>query len=153
VLLPFDRFKALSEVATAATSCLARLTPATAFRYEQVTIEKRLGNDTESELGCPISITPSCPERKANPQNAMTALNAPENLNWPLAYEGEALLSQHINAFLACNATAAALAQRMHDETGTEFFEWTDHFVVSQNHEKAFRDAGFVTEATDAPVD
>jgi hypothetical protein len=83
----------------------------------------------------------------------MTALNAPENFNWPLAYEAEALLSQHINAFLERNATAGALAQRMHDETGTEFFEWTDHFVVSQNHEKAFRDAGFVTEASDAPVD
>ena len=40
----------------------------------------------------------------------------------------------------------------MHDETGTEFFEWTDHFVVSQNHERALREAGFVTEAADAPV-
>jgi hypothetical protein len=82
----------------------------------------------------------------------MTALNAPDKFNWPLAYEAEALLSAHINAFLARNGTAARLAQRMHDETGTEFFEWTDHFVVSQNHEKAFRDAGFVTEASDAPT-
>ena len=82
----------------------------------------------------------------------MTALNAPENFNWPLAYEAEALLSRHINAFLARNSTAARLAQRMHDETGTEFFEWTDHFVVSAEHEKAFRDAGFLPEASDAPV-
>jgi len=82
----------------------------------------------------------------------MTALNAPDNFNWPLAYEAEALLSAHINAFLAKNATAARLAQRMRDETGTEFFEWTDHFVVSANHEKAFRAAGFVPEASDAPV-
>jgi hypothetical protein len=79
----------------------------------------------------------------------MTALNAPDNFNWPLAYEAEALLSTHINAFLAQNAFAARLAQRMHDETGTEFFEWTDHFVVSPNHEKAFRAAGFVPEASD----
>jgi hypothetical protein len=79
----------------------------------------------------------------------MTALNAPANFNWPLAYEAEALLSTHINAFLAKNATAARLAARMHAETGTEFFEWTDHFVVSQNHEAAFRAAGFVTEVTD----
>lgn len=83
----------------------------------------------------------------------MTALNAPENFNWPLAYDAEALLSQHINAFLAKNRFAARLAQRMHDETGTEFFEWTDHFVVSQAHEAAFRAVGFVTEVTDAPVD
>lgn len=79
----------------------------------------------------------------------MTALNAPDNFNWPLAYEAEALLSTHINAFLEKNAFAARLAQRMHAETGTEFFEWTDHFVVSQNHEAAFRAVGFVTEVTD----
>jgi hypothetical protein len=83
----------------------------------------------------------------------MTALNAPANFNWPLAYEAEALLSIHLNAFLARHGVAARLAQRMHDETGTEFFEWTDHLVVSQNHEKAFREAGFVTEPSDAPVD
>ena len=79
----------------------------------------------------------------------MTALNAPANFNWPLAYEAEALLSTHINAFLAKNTFAARLAARMHAETGTEFFEWTDHFVVSHNHEAAFRAAGFVTEVTD----
>ncbi|MDI1318788.1 MAG: hypothetical protein PSW75_01160, partial [bacterium] len=61
----------------------------------------------------------------------MTALTAPANFNWPLAYEAEALLATHINAFLAKNPAAARLAQRMHDETGTEFFEWTDHLVVS----------------------
>jgi hypothetical protein len=83
----------------------------------------------------------------------MTALNAPDNFNWPLAYEAEALLSTHINAFLAKNEFAARLAKRMQDETGTEFFEWTDHFVVSKNQEQAFRDVGFVTEVTDAPVD
>ena len=83
----------------------------------------------------------------------MTALNAPADFNWPLAYEAEALLSTHINAFLAQHRFAAKLEQRMHDETGTEFLEWTDHFVVSQNHEKAFRAAGFLPEASDAPVD
>jgi hypothetical protein len=82
----------------------------------------------------------------------MTALNAPDNFNWPLAYEAEALLSSHINAFLAKNTFAARLATRMHAETGTEFFEWTDHFVVSQNHEVVFRAAGFVTEVTDVPT-
>ncbi|HEY4300730.1 MAG TPA: hypothetical protein VGM73_07655 [Candidatus Didemnitutus sp.] len=82
----------------------------------------------------------------------MTALNAPQDFNWPLAYEAEQLLSRHINAFLDRHAFARELAVRMHDETGTEFFEWTDHFVVSQNHEREFRAAGFVSEASDAPV-
>src|SRR6478609_5814800 len=82
----------------------------------------------------------------------MSSLQSPANFNWPLAYEAEALLSRHINAFLAKNSFAAVLAARMHAETGTEFFEWTDHFVVSQNHEKAFRAAGFVPEAAEAPT-
>lgn len=82
----------------------------------------------------------------------MTALSAPIDFNWPLAYEAEALLAAHIDAFLALNPAAARLARRMHDETGTEFFEWTDHFVVSADHEKAFRAAGFVTDPSDAPV-
>jgi len=79
----------------------------------------------------------------------MTALPAPANFNWPLAYEAEALLSAHINAFLGANRTAAALAGRMRDETGTDFFEWVDHLVVSRNHEEAFNAAGFVADAVD----
>ena len=82
----------------------------------------------------------------------MTSLQTPANFNWPLAYEAEALLSQYINAFLGQHALAASLARRMHDETGTEFFEWTDSFVVSADHEAAFRAAGFVTEKTEAPA-
>ena len=81
----------------------------------------------------------------------MSSLPTPDNFNWPLAYEAEALLSQYINAFLAKHRFAASLAQRMHDETGTDFFEWTDNFVVSPEHEATFRAAGFVTEKTEAP--
>ncbi len=82
----------------------------------------------------------------------MSSLQSPANFNWPLAYEAEALLSQYINAFLAQHSWAATLARRMSAETGTEFFEWTDSFVVSANHEAAFRAAGFVTENTEAPA-
>ena len=82
----------------------------------------------------------------------MASLQTPDNFNWPLAYEAEALLSRHIKAFLAKNPAAARLAQRMHDETGTEFFEWVDHFVVSTGHEVAFRAVGFAPEAADAPA-
>ncbi len=82
----------------------------------------------------------------------MSSLQTPDNFNWPLAYEAEALLSTWINAFLERNSFAARLAQRMHAETGTEFFEWTDSFVVSRGHEVAFRAAGFVTEKVEAPA-
>ena len=92
------------------------------------------------------------PARSISLHDVMTALNAPANFNWPLAYEAEALLSGHINAFLENNRAAAALATRMRDETGTEFFEWTDSLVVSRNHEAAFRAAGFLPERTAAPA-
>jgi hypothetical protein len=82
----------------------------------------------------------------------MSSLQAPDNFNWPLAYEAEALLSTYINAFLARNSFARTLAERMHAETGTEFFEWTDSFVVSRGHEAAFRSVGFLTEKTEAPA-
>jgi hypothetical protein len=80
------------------------------------------------------------------------ALSAPANFNWPLADEAEALLSRHINAFLERNTVAARLAVRMRGETGTEFFEWVDHCVVSADHEAEFRAAGFQTEAVEAPA-
>jgi hypothetical protein len=82
----------------------------------------------------------------------MSTLQTPANFNWPLAYEAEALLTRHIGAFLAQNSFAARLARRMHDETGTEFFEWVDHFVVSADHEQEFRAAGFVPESVDVPA-
>ena len=43
----------------------------------------------------------------------MTALNAPENFNWPLAYEAEQLLRGFVDAFLARNGFARRLAGRM----------------------------------------
>ncbi|MEJ1973376.1 MAG: hypothetical protein WDM96_13220 [Lacunisphaera sp.] len=72
----------------------------------------------------------------------MSSLQSPADFNWPLAYEAEALLSQYINAFLGKHSLAASLARRMHDETGTEFFEWTDSFVVSRDHEARFPRGG-----------
>ncbi len=82
----------------------------------------------------------------------MPTLQTPDNFNWPLAYEAEALLSRFINAFLERNTFARTLARRMHTETGTEFFEWTDSLVVSRGHEAAFRAVGFVTENVEAPA-
>jgi len=82
----------------------------------------------------------------------MSSLQTPANFNWPLAYEAEALLSRHIDAFLLKHSLAARLAQRMHDETGTECFEWTDHLVVSPEHEPEFIAAGFAPEAIEVPA-
>ena len=51
---------------------------------------------------------------------------------------------QHVAAFLDCNAFASHLAQRIRDETGTDFFEWIDHIVLPEEAEAALRATGFV---------
>lgn len=64
------------------------------------------------------------------------------SFDWPLADRAEALLRQYIGDFLEANAFAARQADRMRDETGTDFFEWTDHLVVTPEEEPALLNAG-----------
>jgi len=71
----------------------------------------------------------------------------PKSFDWPLAYEAEALIRARLDAFLARNHFAARLADRMRVDTGTDFFEWVDHLVVSPDDETAFCAAGFVRDA------
>src|ERR1700722_16910553 len=76
----------------------------------------------------------------------------PKSFDWPLAYDAEKFLSQRITAFLELNSFARQLAQRVRDETGTDFFEWVDHLVLSSDDEKTLRAAGFVPDLdADAP--
>ena len=57
----------------------------------------------------------------------------------------------YVEAFLLRNAVARRLAGRMRDETGTDFFEWVDHLVLTPDHGDALRAAGFREEKVDAP--
>jgi hypothetical protein len=78
----------------------------------------------------------------------------PKQFDWPLAFEAEAFLQERINGFLALNGFARHLAERMRNETGTDFFEWVDHLVLSPEDEKAMRNVGFTTdEAAETPKD
>jgi hypothetical protein len=70
----------------------------------------------------------------------------PKNFDWPLAYEGEKFIRARLDGFLANNSFARRLAARMHDETGTDFFEWVDHLVLSPDDETALVKAGFVPD-------
>jgi len=72
--------------------------------------------------------------------------SAPKSFDWPLAYEGETFLRLRLDAFLAQNRFAHQLATRMHDETGTDFFEWVDHLVLSPGDETALVSAGFIAD-------
>ncbi|MBS0632822.1 MAG: hypothetical protein JSS11_12980 [Verrucomicrobia bacterium] len=71
---------------------------------------------------------------------------SPATFDWPLAYEAEQLVGGFITAFLEKHGFAQKLAARMRDETGTEFYEWTDHFALSPEHGAALRAVGFVEE-------
>lgn len=84
--------------------------------------------------------------------NAKTSSeDAPQKFDWPLAYEAEELIRQHIAAFLRKNSFAAQLAARMQGETATDFFEWIDYLTVSPDDETAFRKTGFTEESVEAP--
>ncbi|HEY3916090.1 MAG TPA: hypothetical protein VGN61_16510 [Verrucomicrobiae bacterium] len=66
--------------------------------------------------------------------------------DWPLAFDAENFLREHTSSFLELNSFAKRLAERMRDETGTDFFEWIDHLILPQKHQKALLDLGFLVE-------
>jgi hypothetical protein len=79
----------------------------------------------------------------------MSELNhdsAPQNFDWPVAYDGEKFIRHRLEEFLAQNGFARRLAARMHAETGTDFFEWVDHLVLSPDDETALVKMGFVRD-------
>ena len=78
----------------------------------------------------------------------------PKRFDWPLAFPAEKLLVEYLNNFLARNSFAEKLAARMRTETGTDFFEWVDHLVLSPDNEAAMRAVGFITDDVEvAPGD
>lgn len=81
---------------------------------------------------------------------ALTPERAPGKFDWPLAYEAEQLAGRFIEAFLLRHGFARRLADRMRDETGTDFYEWVDHFTVSPEHAPELRAVGLTEENTPA---
>ena len=72
--------------------------------------------------------------------------------DWPLAYEAETLLRQFIFSFLKRNQFARQLAERMQAQTGTDFYEWVDHFTLAPEHAEALAAAGLIRESVEAPT-
>src|SRR5258708_39345403 len=66
-----------------------------------------------------------------------------EKFDWPLANAAESFLRDRIEAFLTRNSFARRLAQRMREETATDFFEWVDHLCLHAEDEQPLRQAGF----------
>lgn len=70
----------------------------------------------------------------------------PKRFDWPLAYPAEQFINERIREFLVHNSFARTLAGRMRNETGTDFFEWVDHLVLSPADMPALVKAGFIAE-------
>lgn len=81
-----------------------------------------------------------------------TPLASGAAFDWPLCYEAERLVREHLAQAHARNSFIAALADRMADESGTDFFEWVDHLVLGREYGDALRGAGFVEENVEAPA-
>jgi hypothetical protein len=69
-----------------------------------------------------------------------------QSFDWPLANDAEAFLRRHTAAFQERNTTARRLAERMRKETGTDFFEWIDHLVLSPSEERTLDKLGFTRD-------
>jgi hypothetical protein len=66
-----------------------------------------------------------------------------ESFDWPLANGAEQFLRERVGVFLEANGFGRGLAERMREETGTDFFEWIDHLALSPNEEEGLVEAGF----------
>ncbi len=85
--------------------------------------------------------------------NSQKNSEEPNDFNWPLAYEAEKLLRRYICSFLDQNKVANRLVGEMGDRTGTDFYEWVDHFSLNVEHAEELRAVGLVREVVETPAD
>ena len=85
--------------------------------------------------------------------NSQKNSEEPNDFNWPLAYEAEKLLRRYIGSFLDQNEVAKRLAGEMGNRTGTDFYEWVDHFSLNVEHAEELRAVGLVREVVETPAD
>src|ERR1700722_16893254 len=76
-----------------------------------------------------------------------------KDFDWPLAYEAEKLLRRFILSFLEQNQRASRLAEEMQERTGTDFYEWVDHFTLDAQHLEELRAVGMIRETVEAPAE
>jgi hypothetical protein len=86
------------------------------------------------------------PRRPAHAKPAARFAPNPPTFDWPLASDAESFLRRQITAFQQQNAFARQLGKRLEAETGTDFFEWTDHLVLSAGEEPTLRTLGFARD-------
>lgn len=74
--------------------------------------------------------------------------NPLQNFHWTPQPQAEELAIELVDKFLVHCPFASALARRMHDETGTRFFDWIDYIVCKASPDLIGRlmDAAFVNK-------
>ncbi len=72
--------------------------------------------------------------------------------DWPLAFPAEELLRKRIASFLERHSWAQRFSDRLHEDTGTDLFEWIDHLTVNEEEVFALREVGFVSEGVKTPA-
>jgi hypothetical protein len=85
--------------------------------------------------------------------NTETNIACTSAFDWPLAYDAEKVLRRFTVSFLERNQFANKLASRMRLETGTDFYEWVDHFSVGTDAVDELLSVGLVLEQVDTPPD
>src|SRR5947209_8899598 len=65
----------------------------------------------------------------------LQATNPLEAFQWERQPAAEKFVRRTVEAFLAGNPTAAALARRMREETGTRFIDWIDEIALPATDE------------------
>src|SRR5258707_3242565 len=76
----------------------------------------------------------------------------PTAFDWPLAFAAEDLLREWINSFLQHQSWARQLSNCLHQDTGTDLFEWVDHLTISDGEVFELQEVGFFPEKVKAPA-
>ncbi|OGJ57604.1 hypothetical protein A2635_01905 [Candidatus Peribacteria bacterium RIFCSPHIGHO2_01_FULL_51_9] len=63
--------------------------------------------------------------------------DAPKDFQWQQYPEADKVLREKVGEFLQEHLFAADLAKRMHEETGTDFFDWVDHMFIPSGQDIA----------------
>ena len=84
--------------------------------------------------------------------NSQTNSEELHEFDWPLAYEAEELLRRFIRSFLEHNEVASRLARDLRQRTGTDFYEWVDHFSLDTEHAEELQAVGLIRETVEAPT-
>jgi hypothetical protein len=82
--------------------------------------------------------------------NSQTDSEKLHEFDWPLAYEAEKLLRRFICSFLEHNESARRLARELTHRTGTDFYEWVDHFSLGAERAEDLQAVGLVREAVES---